>query len=322
DERKAELSRKRAEAGSKGGKIGGKVYRPSQANSPTEDVEESKTKANAKQKESKTDAEESKTKANAKQKESKTALRGGNIGGKREKEENIFSKQSSSPQSVSVSERVGVGAGAEPRDAGRARESEAEAEASGTARQARQHDEAAMLSPGDYLDAEGKNPMAWLRESVADDGLDEYYRKMAEQRPPVGFAPSPWGNGSYGSGQALVCALKETYDQMRAENASWSDCKAITAEMMADALESVTHYGSSAAVGEVMKRATNLPFLQGKRNLQRLAWLLKLKTLSAIEEGAYTDSPTPPKPRGGAIAYPTPMRVNAAFEDIPPPPDY
>lgn len=73
-ERRAEISRKRSEAGAKGGKIGGKAYHPS--------------KANAKQKESKPDTEESKTKAN-----------GGTIGGQApQKDKRAKDKKEDTPQ--------------------------------------------------------------------------------------------------------------------------------------------------------------------------------------------------------------------------------
>ncbi|MDO4692955.1 MAG: hypothetical protein Q4A64_08800, partial [Porphyromonadaceae bacterium] len=88
-------------------------------------------------------------------------------------------------------------------------------------------------------------------------------------------------------GHAIVVALLETYNEMRGRDSRWSASRGITAEMEQDALDSLKHYGSIDKLREAMRRAEGVEWIKSKKNLSRLAWLIQLKNLIAIEEGAY-----------------------------------
>lgn len=65
--------------------------------------------------------------------------------------------------------------------------------------------------------------------------------------------------------------------------------------MERDALESLKHYGSIDNLREAMRRAESVEWIKSKKNLSRLAWLIQLKNLIAIEEGAYDSDYTRPQ---------------------------
>lgn len=103
---------------------------------------------------------------------------------------------------------------------------------------------------------------------------------------------------------------------MRSRDTCWAECRGITDEMRRDAQEAYRHYGSIETIERVMRQAEGLPWVKSKANLARLSWLIKLKTLLSIEEGAYRDI----QPKRSDVA----PRVNGAFDiqDIPPLPEH